>query len=552
MLSGLITVLSPCILPILPILLSSGAGIGRSRSLGIITGLILSFSFFTLALTALVHTTGISPDILRTIAIGIIAFFGLTMLFPQLGDRVATFFSGIGRLGSSLQTKSSSVGTGFLSGFILGIALGLIWTPCAGPILASITALVATSAITWNAIAITLAYSLGAAIPMFIISYGGSKILYSTQFLAKYSEIIRKIFGALMIMSALAIAFHWDVVLQQFAVRYFPILSVENNEIVKNELQKIYPINSTTPTPGTKAPDLIGITQWFNSSPLSLEQLRGKVVLIDFWTYSCINCVRTLPYLKAWYDKYKNKNFVLIGVHTPEFEFEKSEANVQNALKRFNITYPVAMDNNYKTWRNYNNHYWPAHYLIDQNGFIKKQHFGEGGYEETENTIRTLLGLIPLQEEIAKETTKITTPEIYLGYTRAQNYQPEISIKKDQSSLYNYTHALANDHVGLKGEWLITPEFIQSESDDALLELNFIGTHVYLVMKSPTPQRLIILLDGKPVPPEYYTTDMDNQGQIQIIEPRMYALLNLKENHGRHTLTLYVPKGISAYAFTFG
>ena len=312
-LAGIVTVLSPCILPVLPLLLSAGFGQGRLRPYGVILGLIVSFTFFTLSLTAIVHATGVSPNILRYIAIILITFFGLTMIFPRLEQWFSNRLSSVAQLGQAVQEQSNVIGSGFWSGFILGGALGLIWSPCAGPILAAITTLVATSAITWNAVLVTLAYSLGTALPMFFIMYGGNKIANSTTAIAPYTEIIRKIFGSLMILGALAIAFHFDVILQQLALKYFPMITIGDNPTVQKEIEKLTQdktFSILSPTLGSQAPDFIGISDWINSPPLSLEQLKGSVVLVDFWTYSCINCVRTFPYLKQWYNAYKNKGFI--------------------------------------------------------------------------------------------------------------------------------------------------------------------------------------------------------------------------------------------------
>ena len=555
-LAGVVTVLSPCILPILPILLAAQVGQGYYRPYGIIIGLVSSFTFFTLALTALVRATGVSPDFLRYGAIGITIFFGLTLLFPWLDDRFTALTSVFSNLGTAIQERATLVGTGFLSGFILGGALGLIWTPCAGPILATITALVATSAVNVNAIIITLVYSLGAALPMFLIMYGGNRIINSTQFLAGYTELIRKVFGALMILGALAIAFHFDVVLQQFAVRYFPMITIEDNQTVQKELEKLKMNNrkkTTSLIDGEQksAPALIGITDWINTPPLSLQQLKGKVVLIDFWTYSCINCVRTLPYIKQWYKTYKDKGLVIIGVHTPEFEFEKNSNNVKAAVKRFGIEYPVAMDNNYQTWQNYDNSYWPAHYLIDQEGVIRYKHFGEGNYTETENAIRNLLGLQPEAEKAESFDGKPITPETYLGYKRAQQYHADLNIQKDQIANYDYAGSLDTNSVGLKGSWLIGPESIKAMAESTL-DLNFIANRVYLVMSSPETALVQVLLDGNPVPSNYHTKDMNAQGQLIIHEPRMYDIIDLKGNYSRHILTLKIPKDVSAFVFTFG
>jgi cytochrome c biogenesis protein CcdA/thiol-disulfide isomerase/thioredoxin len=548
-LAGVITVISPCILPVLPILFAAGIGEGRYRPVGIVLGLVISFTFLTLALTAVVQATGISPTLLRSISIALLIIFGLMLIFPVFGDYFAQLTSGIANVGISVQQRATLAGKGFWSGLIMGSVLGLVWTPCAGPVLATITTLVALHTITWGTVLIAFFYSLGAALPMFLIIHGGAKIASSTQLLARYSQIIQRIFGILTILSALAIAFHGDVILEQLAFKYFPSIKIEDNPLLKKELSALLPIMKG---PTMMAPDFIGIQAWINSPPLTITQLRGSVVLVDFWTYSCINCIRTLPHLKKWYADYKDQGFIIIGVHTPEFEFEKNLNNVQDAVKRFEITYPVALDNDYKTWRNYNNYYWPAHYLVDQQGVIQETHFGEGGYQETENAIRSLLGLTPLSSQQEAASRKSITPETYLGYERADRYHPSISFQKDKSKFYVYQPPLAHDYIGLKGSWLIKDQFIQAQADDCILDLNFIAHHVYLVMRSEAPALVTVMLDDKPIAAEYRTKDMNQQGQILVQEPRVYDIIDLKEDYGRHNLSLQVPKGICAYVFTFG
>lgn len=565
-LAGIVTVLSPCILPVLPALLAAGAGKGHLRPIGIIVGLIISFTFFTLTLTALVHLTGISPNILRYIAIALIAGFGLMMLLPKLSEKFAEVTSKVADLGQTVQGKSSLLGTGFWSGVVLGAALGLVWTPCAGPILAAITTLVATSAVSWNAFLITLVYSLGAAIPMFLIIYGGNIAINSSKSLSNYTEIIRKCFGALMILAALAIAFNFDVMFEQLALQYIPLINIEDNPLVRTELQRLRGSNSAfgatlrNNPPGSEnelpkiavAPDFEGITEWINSPPLSMQTLRGKVILVDFWTYSCINCIRTLPYIKDWYSKYKDLGFVVVGVHTPEFEFEKNPTNVKEAVKRFGILYPVAMDNNYGTWENYSNQYWPADYLVDQNGFLREYHFGEGDYMKTENSIRHLLGLSPLTAKEPVATHHPLTPETYLGTLRGHSYIDQNVIKPDQTASYNYQGALRLNEVGLKGEWEARSEKITARGEKSTLDLKFIAGKVFLVMDGDKLAKVTVLLDGKPLPKQYYTDDMGPQGEIKVHEPRKYDVIDLKGDYSLHTLTLEVPKGVSLYAFTFG
>jgi cytochrome c biogenesis protein CcdA/thiol-disulfide isomerase/thioredoxin len=551
-LAGIVTILSPCILPILPILLSASTPNERHKPLGIIIGLIISFSFFTLSLSTIVAATGISPDLLRYAAIIIIIFFGLTMIIPSLETYVVVLMKRVSHLGESVQKQSQRT-TGFASGLILGFALGLIWTPCAGSILATITALAATHSITVTAVIITIAYSAGAALPMLIIAYGGTKIINSIQQIGPYTKIIRTLFGILMICSALAIAFHYDVILQQYVARYIPSFTIEEHTAVEKELAMLKPSRNTNfANKKNSAPELVGITDWLNSPPLSLKALQGTIVLIDFWTYSCINCIRSLPYIKKWYDTYKDKGLTIIGVHTPEFEFEKNRAHVEDAIKRFDIHYPVAMDNDYKTWQAYDNHYWPAHYLIDKQGTIVEHHFGEGNYTETENAIRQLLNLQPLSASVPEKTTHITTPETYLGYERAQQYKPDMTIQKDKVVIYSYKGTLIDDHVELKGAWLIKADSIQAESNTSSLTINFLAQQVCIVMESPKPQPVTVLLDGKPVPMHYQTKDMDKDGHIIVNAPRMYEIIDMKNNYSRHLLTLEFQRGTIAYVFTFG
>jgi cytochrome c biogenesis protein CcdA/thiol-disulfide isomerase/thioredoxin len=548
--AGIVTTLSPCILPVLPLLLAAGVGQSNYRAYAIIFGLVISFTFFTLALTALVHATGISPTTLRYISIGLIIFFGLTMIFPSL-ERALT--APLVRLGSQAQ-QASAARTGIFSGIILGTALGLVWTPCAGPILATISTLAATGAVTIYAVIVTLAYSMGTALPMFFIMYGGSKINQSISHFGRYTEYIRKLFGLLMILGALAILFHADIFLQQLAIKYFPSLKIEENTLVQKELATLHKgsaMNSRAPSVGSLAPEFVGIAAWLNSAPLTIEQLRGKVVLVDFWTYSCINCVRTLPYLKKWYQTYKNDGFVIVGVHTPEFAFEHDLSNVQEMVNHFGITYPVALDNSFSTWQNYHNSYWPAHYLLNKDGIIRYIHFGEGEYDQTENMIRSLLGMAPLAMQHEKQKITAQTPEIYLGSSRAHNYSSQLTIKPNMVTTYNYPGPLAKDEIGLKGSWLVAEESITSQEDNAQLTLNYMAQHVYLVMSAPQSSLVHVLLDNQPVAPENRSSDMNSAGEITVKASRMYTLIDSKQT-GRHTLTLQIPRNVSLYAFTFG
>src|SRR5579863_6366163 len=485
--AGCITILSPCILSIAPILLAASTEQNHYKPLGIITGLIISFSFFTLSMTAIVQATGISPDIFRYVALSIIILFGLTMIIPPLEQAFTIITSRITQLGNVLQEQATNVKMEFFSGLLLGFALGLIWTPCAGPILATITTLAATNGITFTAIIITFAYSCGAALPMLLLTFGGAKIIKSTASLAPYTHTIRQIFGIIIIVSALAIIFHVDAFIQERIAHFFPNITLENSQLLHKELNMLRSPSRQDPVKEHAAPEITGITDWLNSPPLTLAQLSGKVILIDFWTYTCINCIRTLPHITQWYSAYKDKGLEIIGVHTPEFAFEKNKQHVEDAVKRFNITYPVALDNNYQTWQAYDNHYWPAHYLINQDGMIVKTHFGEGDYVEMENAIRALLNLPSVEKNPTPSPARPQlvegqhiTQETYLGFERGDRYNPSLQIQKDKAALYQSTQPLSDDQVDLKGNWTVAKDHIHSEKDDSEIILNFIATQVYL------------------------------------------------------------------------
>jgi cytochrome c biogenesis protein CcdA/thiol-disulfide isomerase/thioredoxin len=532
---GIITVLSPCILPLLPIILSSTAARGKKRPFGIVAGFVLSFSFFTLFLSTIVQATGIPADSLRNISVIILIVFGLTLLIPQIQAQIEKLFSYLSRFTPNSQNR-----TGFGGGLIIGASLGLLWTPCVGPILASVISLAITGEVTGSALFITLAYSLGTAIPMFLIIRGGQGALQKVPWLVKNSGKIQKAFGILMILTALAIYLNVDRRFQTWFLRTFPsygtgLTAIEDNEFVRNALDAAgnnssdndmfgKPMNeilndATTNYP--EAPEIIPGGEWFNSAPLTINFLRGKVVLIDFWTYSCINCQRTFPYLRSWWEKYKDDGLVIIGVHTPEFEFEKKAENLKQAITDFELTYPIVQDNNYSTWRAYNNRFWPAKYLIDKEGRIRYTHFGEGAYDETESEIQKLLGEMgtTVDEPIDNPDYVIEsrTPEIYLGAKR-----------------YNGT-----GYVRFTGDWELTSEYAES-SAGATITLDFYSKDTFIVMRSDQPTRVKTYLDGKEL--ESLTINRD----------KLYELVRLEEP-GAHSLKLeFLDSGTQAFAFTFG
>jgi len=546
--AGIVTILSPCILPILPIVLAGSVG-GHRRPFGIVTGFVLSFTFFTLFLATIVRSFGISADALRLVSVIIIGLFGIALVLPQAQKLSEIIFS---KLSSKMPVAPGR--TGFWGGVLIGLSLGLIWTPCVGPILAAVITLAATASISSQTILITLAYSLGTAIPMFFIMYSGRKLFEKIPWLLRNTGKIQKIFGILMILTALMIYFNIDRKFQSFILDKFPQYGVgltqfEDNEAVKEQLKDLGNddsesslLNENSPD-APDAPELIQGGQWFNSPPLELSDLRGKVILIDFWTYTCINCIRTLPYLKDWHEKYKDDGLVIIGVHTPEFEFEKNPDNLKSAIADYGLTYSVMQDNDYATWRAYNNRFWPAKYLIDKNGKIQYTHFGEGKYDETEEMIQKLLREMgaTIDKPIAnvEYSVEARTPELYLGLSRLSNFSsketPELGKKR-----YSITSILPNTFA-YSGIWTLSDEYANPDSKSSLL-LNFNAKDVFLVMRTNDGKSgsLDVFLDDKKVK------------TITISEDKLYDIVRL-DKAGTHEIRLeFNSSNIEIFAFTFG
>ncbi|QQG40918.1 MAG: redoxin domain-containing protein [Candidatus Levyibacteriota bacterium] len=535
-LAGLTTILAPCIWPLLPIILSSSTTGGHRKPLGITLGIIVSFSIFTLSISYLVMLFHFDPNILRIIAAITIAFLGLTMIVPALLIRYESLIT---KLSSFIGGRPIASHHGFFGGFITGLSLGIIWSPCAGPILATIAALGATQAVNFQVVLVAIAYGFGVGIPLFLFSFLGTWLFQKSRFISAYTSHVQKLFGVITILTAIAIYTNYDKVIQLKLLSAFPTYTtftnkLEGNDKVKEQLGILK--GEKTKTPGIKkilkssslsnygrAPEFVGISNWIGSKPLTMQELKGKVVLIDFWTYTCINCIRTLPYVTSWYEKYKDKGFMVIGVHTPEFEFEKKTENVENAIKMYNITYPVAQDNNYAIWQAYNNQYWPAKYLIDANGNIRYTHFGEGKYEETEKAIQALLeeagrkvdGKVVKVEDQTPKTR--LTPETYLGKKRGDG------------------------SVMFKGSWDILDEQAVA-SKGSILELRFYANKVFLVVTPATQKdRAKIFLDDKLI------------GEMVFDVAKLYELVDLKGNIGDHILRIeFEQNGTAVYAFTFG
>jgi len=566
-LAGVVTVLSPCILPLLPIILSGTVGEGKKRPFGIVAGFIASFTFFTLALTSIVKATGLPSDLLRNFAIVMIVLFGISLVLPQTQLLLEKIFSTLSR-----YAPRSSSSSGFRGGFVLGLSLGLVWAPCVGPILASVITLAATSSVTFASVFITLAYALGTAIPMLAIMFGGRQLLQRNQWLLRNTGNLQRGFGVLMVLIGIAMFAQLDRGFQVWLLNTFPqygagLTAIENNSLVKQQLTGLAKggtIESELIPPSRLAPGFDGGGTWINSEPLNLEKdLRGKVVLVDFWTYSCINCIRTFPYLRGWNAQYKDKGLMIVGVHSPEFEFEKKTDNVKRAVKDFKLEYPVVQDNDFKIWTAFKTQAWPQSYLVDKNGYIRYIHIGEGNYDKTEEAIRVLLG-----EEVLKDTpmTDLSksqpnpnvfsvrqSPETYLGHARAEAYAADMRIKNDMTVNYPGFQALDLNEVGISGSWMVGSENITAQADGAKLAINFSGKYVYLVMDTADgkPKNVEIKIDGKVVEPSSLTQDMSSPGVIKVDVARKYDVVTFPQL-GRHVLEMTFEKGTEAFAFTFG
>lgn len=540
--AGIITILSPCILPILPIVLSTTTSGNNSykRPLGIIAGFISSFTFFTLFLSSIVRSTGLSADSLRNFSIFVVFILGISLISSRFQSSIEKLFS---RLANKIPNFDNG-GSSFWSGFLIGISLGLLWTPCVGPILASVITLALTGQVTLQAFVITISYAIGTAIPMFAVLIGGKTLFNNHPQLISNTPKIQKLFGILTVCVALALYFGWDRSFQVYILNKFPqyganLTKIEDNQKVKELLDMS---NKTEPKKNL-APVFFPGGQWINTPPLSMANLKGKVVLVDFWTYTCINCIRTFPYLKSWHQKYADKGLVIVGVHTPEFEFEKDLSNVKKAVNDFGITYPVVQDNDYSTWRAYNNRYWPAKYLVDKDGQIRYTHFGEGQYDETEKIIQDLLKETgsEINEVVDNEESQnyAQTPETYLGYGRGDTSILSL-LGKEEYSDQKYPTRFQKNQVAFQGSWLFSKEYAQS-SPRAELTIDFTAKNVYLVMNAVTDRAKVeVYLDGSLVK------------EIEITDNKLYDLLELS-SPGRHKLTIkFVDGNTRAYAFTFG
>lgn len=557
--SGLITAVSPCVLPVLPAILSSAIQDGarsRRRPYVVVGGLVTSFSLFTLLGGVILSSLGLPDDLLRWVGIVTLAVVGLGLAVPAVGHVLERPFQ------NTRMPQLSREGNGFL----MGLALGLVFVPCAGPILASITVLAATKGLSWGLVALTLSFAVGVAVPLLGFGVAGQRIGARIKAVRTRLQAIRIASGVVLLATALIIATNLAEPLQRLAPAALAGLQdrIENNDGVRQNLDDLAGRNQAA-TPGAEASgalsldecergpldalqdcgaarDFTGITQWLNTpdgAPLTLEGLKGRVVLVDFWTYSCINCQRTFPYLTAWDDRYRDEGLTVVGVHAPEFSFEKVPSNVEEAAARYGITYPIAIDNDFATWNAWDQRYWPAHYLIDQQGNVRQVHYGEGGYAETEKLIQELLAS-PAQAPVTASpaaNTQGRTQESYLGSQRLQ-YAENTDLVYGTQSRFDGTTEPSLNRFSYAGTWTIEDERAVA-GDDARIYLHFYAAEVNLVLGGTGTATVSLASD----PGVTHTVTVDGFSDLH----------QLFQGEAREDImTLSVSKGVQAYAFTFG
>jgi cytochrome c biogenesis protein CcdA/thiol-disulfide isomerase/thioredoxin len=570
-LSGLLTILAPCIWPLLPIVLADVTqSHSRRRPLGITVGVAVSFSVLTLSVSILESSLGLNPNVLRKLAVLVLVILGVSMVIPKASQWLETRISYLsGRFGSFGQNTRSD----FKAGFTTGLALGIVWAPCSGPILASIATLAATNKVSLQVVVVTLFYVVGVSIPLFFFAVGGQRLLIKSRALSRFTGKIQIASGVVMILTAVAIYTNYDKTLESRLLNFFPSYSntltkIESTKSVSKALLNLKGRKSgTLSTPTTAglfntdspAPNFQGGTRWLNSpAPLTITSLKGNVVLVDFWTYTCINCIRTLPHIAAWYERYSKYGLKIIGIHSPEFPFEQDQNNVLQAIKRFNIKYPIVQDNNLNIWNAYNNEYWPAEYLIDARGHIRRTDFGEGQYSEMESAIRALLAesghqvSIPMTNVGNTTPTTPITPETYFGSDRDQYAFPQ-PIGVNGVFTFKNPVNLPQNQFGLGGKWEISAQYIRSTAGSTLSE-NFGANHVYIILKPHTSgavDRVDVTLNGKPLVDGLAGKDV-HRGLVTVDSDRLYDIYD-SQSYGSGVLKFtFHDSGTEAYTFTFG
>jgi cytochrome c biogenesis protein CcdA/thiol-disulfide isomerase/thioredoxin len=564
LLGGLITGISPCILPVLPVIFFSGtqgpadgAADGAVaveskpdvlRPYRVIGGLVLSFSLVTLVGSALLSLLHLPQDAIRWVALAALVAIGLGLIFPRFEQLLERPFARIPQ--KQIATRAN--------GFGLGLALGVLYVPCAGPVLAAIVVAGATANIGLPVIVLTVAFALGTAVPLLFFALAGQRVAQRVSAFRQRQRQIRIVAGVVTLLLAVALVFNLPAVLQRAVPDYTSSwqkklgdgqqIQQELGGIVNDQNKELS--NCTSGSAQLQncgpAPDLKGINAWLNTpggKSIDLRALRGKVVLIDFWAYSCINCQRAIPHVEGWYKAYHDDGFEVIGVHTPEYAFEKVTGNVEKGAADIGITYPIAQDNSYSTWTNYRNQYWPAEYLIDATGVVRHVSFGEGDYDVTEKLIRELIAkarpgvALPPAVDAPDTTPRLSlTPETYFGVGKVVNYAGSGVYDKGQAS-FTFPPALPDDTFALQGPWTLDYQGATADSDASSIKLNYHAKNVYIVIGGTG--NLTVTRDG--------TTTT-----VPISGPPTSREIVTGNDVARGVLDVHSSKGLQVFSFTYG
>ena len=566
---GVLTILSPCILPVLPFVFARADQPFRRSGLPLLVGMALTFSVVAIAAAFGGHWVVRLNQGGRYVAMFIFLVLGITLLFPSIAEALTR---PLVRAGAKLQGGPSAE-SGIGKSFVLGISTGLLWAPCAGPILGLILTGAALQGPGARSSFLLLAFALGAATSLGIALFAGNKVFSALKRSLSFEVWIRRGLGVAVIMGVVAIALGWDTnLLTKFS--FVNTAKAEEHLIDKLRPEKPASVLAASAVDVQPAlddegamPDLSGAVSWVNSPPLSSNALKGKVVLIDFWTYSCINCLRALPYVESWAAKYKDAGLVVIGVHTPEFAFEKERSNVEKAVRDLKITYPVAIDSDYAIWKAFHNEYWPAHYFIDGKGRIRYHHFGEGEYDESERVIRELLkengaqlassGDLAVSGAGAEAapSANVRSPETYVGYHRAEHFASTEAIAQDSKHSYTPQPRLSLNQWALSGSWKVGAESAVLQTAPGKILFRFHARDLHLVLgttKDGKPVRFTVKLDGT-APGDDHGVDCDGNGSGTVQGHRLYQLIRQKGGVEDRTFEIeFLDPGVQAFAFTFG
>lgn len=568
-LAGVLTIVSPCILPVLPFVFARADRPFLRNGFPLLVGMAVTFAGVA-TLAALGGGWAVrANEVGRWIALAVMAVLGLSLLFPAVGDRLMRPFVAAGSWLTDLAERHSGDQGEVRASLLLGVATGLLWAPCAGPILGVILTGAALQGAGVGTTVLLLAYAAGAATSLGLALLVGGRVFKAMKGALGVGEWVRRGLGVLVLIGVVVIGLGADTGL---LTRISAASTGRIEQALLGGIGRGMPTNeaptdlANLPVEGVMPP-LTGATTWINTPPLTTEQLRGKVVVVDFWTYSCINCIRSIPYVRAWAEKYKDKGLVVIGVHTPEFAFEKSEANVRQNIQRLGITYPVAMDNDFAIWRAFKNQYWPAHYFIDAKGRIRHHHFGEGDYDGSERVIQQLLkeagaanvahDVVDVQAqgaEAAADMAQVESPETYVGYARAENFRSPGGLANDVIKDYVAAPLQLNGWT-LSGRWRVTREHADLQTAGGRVAFRFKARDLHLVMgpsKTGEQPRFRVFVDGA-APGPNAGSDIDALGMGRIDGEQLYQLVRQTGAVRERTFEIeFLDPGVQVFAFTFG